>query len=297
MLPRGVMRGLVQAWVRAKGASVHYERDCVRITRGSRSILLAPAHDIYAPTMLEHFDTYWGAVRDTDGVVDFSRPSFHIYRHNGLGFWMSSMPEEPDAIDGYLVEGKPNAGAVVYDIGANTGVTTYHLSQLVGPTGRVVAFEPDPTSYEMLGRNVLRHRLENVTTVQAAVSDRDGVAEFNADATLGATLSAVVNRNGKTRTAEVPTITLASAFNAYGVPSFIKMDIEGAEIEALEAARPVLRQYRPRLAIDTHHRRGGWLGGVLSGAYTTAEVARILSACGYAVHSDQYGGFWTTWAR
>ena len=52
---------------------------------------------------------------------------------------------------------------------------------------------------------------------------------------------------------EVETITLAGACERFGVPAFIKMDIEGSEIEVLEGARELLRSASIQFALDTDH--------------------------------------------
>ena len=88
---------------------------------------------------------------------------------------------------------------------------------------------------------------------------------------------------------DVETISLADACNRFGTPTFIKLDIEGAEIEVLEACKPFLREHPVHLAIDTSH----WVHGRL----TAKPVEAILKDCGYEASSSADCGFMTTSGR
>ncbi|MDO3722417.1 FkbM family methyltransferase [Marinobacter sp. chi1] len=65
-----------------------------------------------------------------------------------------------------------NDGDWVIDIGANVGHYTKKFSELVGPAGRVIAFEPVPTTFSLLAANVQKFPLKNVSLFNAAVSDK-----------------------------------------------------------------------------------------------------------------------------
>ena len=87
----------------------------------------------------------------------------------------------------------------------------------------------------------------------------------------------------------VATIDLSAACERFGLPAFVKVDIEGSEIEVLESSRSLLRGNSIHFALDTHH----WVDGTR----TTQEVERIFRECGYETASSDASGFWTTWAR
>src|SRR6476660_6456407 len=65
-------------------------------------------------------------------------------------------------------------GDVVWDIGANVGEYTFQLSRLVGPTGRVIAFEPIGYNFDTLHATIKRGHLVNVTAHKMAISDYSG---------------------------------------------------------------------------------------------------------------------------
>src|SRR5438105_12803523 len=83
---------------------------------------------------------------------------------------------EQDLTDQLAKQIKP--GQNIVDLGANTGYYTLVASKLVGSSGRVYAFEPDPAMFGYLTRNIALNACENVTAVQQAVSDRVGSASF-----------------------------------------------------------------------------------------------------------------------
>ena len=63
-------------------------------------------------------------------------------------------------------------GDTVVDLGANIGYYTLILAQLVGKSGHVYAFEPEPSNFEILSKNVKENKHDNVTLVQKAISDK-----------------------------------------------------------------------------------------------------------------------------
>ena len=158
-------------------------------------------------------------------------------------------------------------------MGAHCGVSTYEFSQLVGANGRVVSFEPDPTSFALLQRNIERHGLTNVMALNVALAGTRGVAKFSAEGTLGSTLTRHLPRETVGSIVSVQTITLADAFEGYGVPTFCKMDIEGAEVEVLAAGREAIKAHRIQFTLDTNH--------TVNGRLTDKPVEKIFRGCGY----------------
>ena len=77
-----------------------------------------------------------------------------------------------EPIETKLVEGEINKGDVVLDVGANVGYFTLIFARLVGPNGKVYAFEPDPDNFALLKKNVEMNGYKNVVLVQNAVSDK-----------------------------------------------------------------------------------------------------------------------------
>ncbi len=139
-------------------------------------------------------------------------------------------------------------GMVFFDIGAMAGYFTLLAARLVGPQGRVYAFEPLPRNLAYLRRHVAMHGFDNVTMVEAAVSDSSGVATFEPGAHASA------GRLAQRGSLQVRTIALDEEIAAgrLPVPHAIKIDVEGAELDVLQGAGRTLRIARPRLFLDIH---------------------------------------------
>jgi len=160
------------------------------------------------------------------------------------------------------------------------GVSCYHFSKMVGPSGRVISFEPDQTSVAYLRRNVARHQLENVTVVEAAIGGADGTANFLAEGTVSSGMAHVLGRKSAGDVIEVPVISLATAFSKYGTPNLCKIDIEGAEIEALQPAAEHIAKLDINFVVDTDH----WVDG----KPTTERVEAAFRRAGY--RTETVGG-------
>ncbi len=178
----------------------------------------------------------------------------------------------------------------MFDLGANVGIATLVLADRVGPTGRVIAVEPDPENFYYLQRNIERHGATQVVAVQCAISDSDGQATFFAESSMFSGLATVredaVFRESIGSTITVPTRTLVSLVDEYGTPTFIKIDIEGAEIEALKGAGKALDSH-PAIACETNHIRGN--------TRTQFAVDRLLRDRGYSVETGRPSGSFITW--
>lgn len=288
-----LVRSLVRRRCAQDGVAVEFSKGAVDIVKIDRVIRISPKNWIYAPTIAGSFDTYFGQVEPTPSgnslVVDYSGPRLQRYRSSGLEFEINSFPEEDSAIEDYFHWYRPKEGDTVFDFGAYCGVSTYFFSKCVGDSGRVYSFEPDASSYALLLRNIDRHQLTNVTPLNLAVAATSGEAEFHQEGTLGSVLSRHSPRATTGIASTVATTELSAACARFGLPAFVKVDIEGSELEVLESSRQFLQSNSIHFALDTHH----WVNGTR----TTQEVERIFGECGYETASSDASGFWTTWAR
>lgn len=156
----------------------------------------------------------------------------------------------PPEADQYFAEGLVHVGPneVFADCGAFTGDTLLDVARRVGSWLAYHAFEPDPTTFSALQEVVaalpepLRAR---VHLHRAATSDRRGTARFSATGLGSAKLSA----GG---TYEVECVSLDDVLGS-SPPTFVKMDIEGAEAAALAGSRDVIAGGRPLLAVAAYH--------------------------------------------
>ena len=147
-------------------------------------------------------------------------------------------------------------GSVVYDLGANYGMHTLFLARLVGPKGRVLAFEPSPGIYQWLQRNVDLNGFQQVSCMQKAISYANGRVPFDTGGTaaMGYISTSSTGHISTSSTGfEIEAVTIDLLVEAgCPIPDFIKIDIEGGESSALRGALNVLRTYRPTLLIELH---------------------------------------------
>lgn len=143
-------------------------------------------------------------------------------------------------------------GDFVLDVGANLGAYTLLFGQWVGPTGRVVAFEPAPEPRQGLERHVALNALADRIVVRAeAMSAAKGTARFGGTGPNGH------DRLTKTTegSVEVPTTSIdAFCEETNRLPRFIKVDVEGAELDVLKGARKTIRAAGPglKLFVEMH---------------------------------------------
>lgn len=188
--------------------------------------------------------------------------------------------DEPDLrIVRYLVP----RGTTAIDLGANIGAYTKILSSLTGPTGRVVAVEPVPETFDCLTRNVQVLRMMNVTPMNAAVSDRSQIVtvevpenEFGGPYFTRARV--VKDEEGQactSRFVRVHSMTLDEITSAEERVAFIKCDIEGHELQCLAGAESVIAKHHPAWLIEV------W-GNPDQGDSRAADVFEMLGARGYS---------------
>lgn len=138
-------------------------------------------------------------------------------------------------------------GMVVFDVGANLGFYTSLFADLVGPTGRVHAFEPDPLSFGILRERTAR--LANVTANQVAVGDRTGSITLFCNRSNRADNRVHASLGEETaETVEVPLTTLDDYCDSARIDQIhaVKMDIQGAEVAALRGFRRTLARIQPQ---------------------------------------------------
>lgn len=147
-------------------------------------------------------------------------------------------------------------GTVALDIGANVGYHTLAMSKAVGPTGRIVSFEPQPGIFQLLAGNIAINERSNVIALNMALGEARGFVDIPPfDYESVANFGALDLRNmlrSEQAAAEFTPVQLqrldeiAYARNA----SLIKLDVEGMELAVLRGGIELLKRRRPALFLE-----------------------------------------------
>jgi FkbM family methyltransferase len=143
---------------------------------------------------------------------------------------------------------RPIRGEVVVDIGAHVGRYTVSSGQLVGDQGRVIAFEPDEANYQALLSNVLLNNVQNVTPLKIAAWNDEEDLKLYHGITSGGHSAKDNQENGYGWVKARPVGKVLKELGITHV-NWIKVDVEGAECEALQGLQEILPS-NPRMVVE-----------------------------------------------
>ncbi len=144
-------------------------------------------------------------------------------------------------------------GSVVVDVGANVGSHTVFFAKHVGPTGRVVALEPQSFVHELLVRNVRANRLTNVDCVRKAATDSPSTVRLpkvDPKTTCNFGAIAVTSEGAASDTESVAAVPL----DTLGLEAcdFLKIDVEGLETRVLAGAKRIISRFLPTIFVENN---------------------------------------------
>ncbi|MGH9480159.1 MAG: FkbM family methyltransferase [Terriglobales bacterium] len=145
---------------------------------------------------------------------------------------------------------------VAYDIGAHTGAYALFFSRRVGAGGRVIAFEPQPDNFATLTRNLEANAIRNVLPLRLALGNQRGrrtifmLPGMPTTASLADDARTPLRRQaGETQVERLDELVAAAALPC---PDFIKIDVEGMELDVLCGAEQTLARSRPQILVEIH---------------------------------------------
>lgn len=161
--------------------------------------------------------------------------------------YRSMVDHEEDIVQQF----SPKIGDIVIDVGAAFGFYTILASKRVGQQGRVVAIEPQPDSFKMLNKNIKLNKLTNIVTLNYAVSSRKTTLK------LYSSYSTIQERAGQSLQSyiEVSADNLDNLLRQLDIDevNWVKVDVEGAELEVLKGAVGILSRSRDiALFVEVH---------------------------------------------
>lgn len=122
---------------------------------------------------------------------------------------------------------------LVIEAGSNIGQYSLLISEKIGGSGKLVCLEPDSNNFAYLSFNVLQNQCDNVILIKGAISDKPGKSIFFRDTITGGRMGSLIKKytgeNFEGKSEEVVLWTMKQLIDQFGVPAFVKIDVEGAE--------------------------------------------------------------------
>ena len=142
-----------------------------------------------------------------------------------------------------IMEEEIKVGNIVVDVGANIGLHTLNMARIVGNTGQVFAFEPDPSNFKILEKNVKVNNYQNIILEQKAVGDKHGRTTLYQSDNPGMHRIFPQTKQAKCQV-QVELTSLDKYFidsNLADKINFIKIDVEGLEFSVLKGMKNILK--------------------------------------------------------
>lgn len=179
-----------------------------------------------------------------------------LKRKGGFGFIpIMKMTEEEKFLANLELKGQ-----TIFDVGAFTGLFTMFFARAVGKSGKVIAFEPNPSLCIKIKENLLLNNFDNVEVMQLALG-REKKREVLAFPSMIPGVGSIeehektrILKQRSARTIEIDVDTIDNLIAAEKVPTpyFIKIDVQGAELDVLIGASDTIKRCRPKLLIEVH---------------------------------------------
>lgn len=189
---------------------------------------------------------------------------------SALRFWRMSV-EQVDPTLLQLVDELVRENMVVWDVGANVGLFSFAAAHRVGAQGSVLAIEPNTFLVDLLRRSsrfLATNRPERqarVVVLPVAIAHEVGISEFHiavrGNSTSYITGTGSTQTGGMREVHHVPTVSLDWLLGRYNAPDLVKIDVEGAEMLALQGAHRLLTNVRPIIICE------------IAGEYSSAAAA------------------------
>lgn len=165
-----------------------------------------------------------------------------------------------------FIRKKLSYGMNIIDVGADIGYYTLLFRSHVGKLGKIYAFEPNTESKEILDHNIKLNSFENVKTFDVGLYDSEKKIAMDGDTIIPGDKS---NQN----------IIQTKTLDSMGIKDIdmIKIDIEGAEMNALKGMKETLLKYKPSLLIEVHP------GKLKDFNSSSLEVVTFVKSLGYNI--------------
>jgi FkbM family methyltransferase len=188
-------------------------------------------------------------------MLDMPKQGYKFFCRINRDDFLFMTNHEKDILEYFI----PNNGDTVVDVGAHIGLYTIIAAKRVGPTGKVIAIEPDPENFKILKKNILLNQLSNVESLEcAAYSAKKKLRLFLPEVESGRTIFNTVMQDrvkNCNNFIEVEANTLDNILNENNVQrvNYVKIDVEGAELEVLKGMSNTLDAIRSIILVIEIH--------------------------------------------
>lgn len=193
-----------------------------------------------------------------------------------------------------FITGFLQKGDTVLDVGAQIGMFTAIAAQLIGPDGRLYAFEPDEQNHSDLQSTRTRNGLDNVTILNVGLSDTVGEATFHRpdgawgsfmDGSGGGSVTRDFFKNSTIKTFTIQTQTIDNVVQQRSIEQLdlIKIDVDGPEVAIMRGAVDTLVRHKPAVMVEAsrfYQEHGASVG----------ELFDILQQHGYQIYGTIRNG-------
>ena len=153
-----------------------------------------------------------------------------------------------------ILERELRHGMTILDLGANIGYYAVMESKLIGESGFIYALEPHPDNVDLLKTNIQINKISNRVEIHQLGGSNKNSVEKLCVSKQSNLHSFVKDENSSNETVDVPTITIPEFSKERRKFDFIRMDIEGYEVEVFEGLLPAFDDdnFRPSILFETH---------------------------------------------
>jgi len=228
------------------------ETDKIEIKKGSRSMYIRSIHRIYVEDMKTMFDKHFDYFKPENDVLDFSEKRSYFYPELQRSVIHYFEPEPISEIVLYNDFLNLQKDDVVIDCGAYCGLSSIFFAR---KCAKVYAFEPDLFSCECAKENF--NMETNITIFDKAIARENCLKYFSDEGAQGSLFAPTCRTGGGQRAVKCISIDSFVESEKLDRLDAIKMDIEGAEYEAIHGCINTLKKFHPKIAMEIHTRGSG----------------------------------------
>jgi len=267
-----------------RGVFISLNGDKISVRKRRKQMFLRRTNFPYLRDIISNYDFYYYST--TDVIKDFSKVGLHSI--SGFDFFpvmTPGLPEPFGTLEQYCSFLQLKKGDIVLDLGAYSGLSSIVFSQLVGPSGQVIAVEADPVNGDCSEINFQRARSVigfSPVLEKKAIWNEETVLEFVAESNLGSAVKKLLPRS-KSPGVFIPATTLSKLVTDLNLTKVdaIKADIEGSEFWAFSDSEFFAR-FHPTIIFEPAEEESEFTG--------SRKIVELLEGYGYTCEKFKQKG-------